>query len=97
MIKFVEVAKIEAKSPRTGSLSKNTDSETHYFFQNVLVISRARFLCNCVTKKLFLQLIQIQPPSGPICDSASQTLPRNIKFGGRHLSVRHSTEVLVKN
>ena len=59
MIRFVEVAKIEAKSHKTGSLSKKTDSQTHYFFKTSSVGNQQnhRYQCDCVTKNLFLQLI----------------------------------------
>ena len=57
MIKFVEVAKIEAKSHKTGSLSKKLTVKLTIFSKRLGNQQHHRHPCDCVIKKLFLQLI----------------------------------------
>ena len=56
MIKFVEVAKIEAKSHKTGSLSKKLTVKLTIFSKHLGNQQNHGCQCDCVTKKLVLQL-----------------------------------------
>ena len=69
MIKFAEVEKTEAQSHKTGSLSKKLTVKLTIFSKRLGNQHNHGYQCDCVTKKLFLQLISQHIRQGKLGDA----------------------------